>query len=127
MLGLLIAGVALTVGAGGLAVAAGRARRGSVDARTLMTPEQLTALMAVQIQGYMREKSACSSAGLSTCERADRLLTTVSETARMLGLIQFAAALAKGGHDKDMAVVTELWPGTAIPILQYIQDNLGIR
>ena len=145
MIGLLIAGVVATVG--GLSVARGvqvRRKRqggGSVAARTQMGPLKLVALLETQIRGVVRENTACRAATTSRGEsnwkaykawlagRQRRLLVAAAGTAAMIGgMPVFTAglnAMAAGADDDPVMgkVIKsgEVWPGTTIGIVQYIE------
>lgn len=135
MFGLLIGGIVAATAGTGLAVAAGKARRRSVDARTQMSPPQLIALLHTQVKAVIREFEACRTAGAGETgcvksERVQRLLKTASRTAKMIGGVPvFAAALlemAKIGDDdgpmKKVQQSGEVWPGTTTPIVNYIEN-----
>ena len=117
MMWLLPAGVAVVVG--GLAVLVGRAGRAEAATSIPLDTKAQSTLMAQQMMGYLRERTACGGA---PCPRADRLLAAVIRSATLLNLPQFVAAIQGGGSDQAINAVTEVWPHTNIPIPDYIKQ-----
>ena len=139
MLGLIAAGVSALVL--GLSVARGvqaRRQQQNYDTRLQMTRPQLISLLETQVVSAVKENRACSSAtagnrtAYEACQasRVRRLLEAAAGTATMIeGIPVFRDALkamAEGADDDpEMAKVVksgETWPGTTIPILQYIEN-----
>lgn len=130
MIWLLPIGVAAVVG--GLAVAAGRARRSGGAASASLTPAEQGRLMEQQLIGFFRERDACVARGISmteatrgtgVCPGAERLRAAVITSAKLLGMPQFAAALSlPKGQDTETALakVTEYWPRTNLKVWDYI-------